>query len=86
MPREIADYSARNDLALALYPSAEAQAGAIADDIAYDAHDIDDGLRAHMFTVDDLAELPLVADLLAGSTPATHTLRRCGGHTKWCAG
>jgi dGTPase len=65
VPREIADYSARNDLALVLYPSAEAQAGAIADDIAYDAHDIDDGLRAQMFTVDDLAELPVVADLLA---------------------
>jgi dGTPase len=65
VPREIADYSARNDLALALYPSAEAQAGAIADDIAYDAHDIDDGLRAQMFAVDDLAGLPLVADLLA---------------------
>ena len=47
--REITEYSARQDLRLAEYPSAEAQAGAIADDIAYDAHDIDDGLRAAMF-------------------------------------
>lgn len=45
--------------------SAEAQAAAIADDIAYDAHDIDDGLRAELFTVDDLAQVPLIGDLLA---------------------
>jgi dGTPase len=61
----ILDYSAVQDLKLALYPSAEAQAGAIADDIAYDAHDIDDGLRARMFAIDELAALPLIADILA---------------------
>jgi dGTPase len=61
----ILDYNARQDLELALHPSAEAQAGAIADDIAYDAHDIDDGLRAQMFAIDDLAALPLVGDILA---------------------
>ena len=44
-----------HDLELWSYPSAEAQAGAIADDIAYDAHDIDDGLRAELFALDDLA-------------------------------
>jgi dGTPase len=58
-------HEALQDLKLALYPSAEAQAGAIADDIAYDAHDIDDGLRARMFAVDELAALPLIADILA---------------------
>jgi dGTPase len=63
--REIAEYSARQDLVLDQFPSAEAQAGAIADDIAYDAHDIDDGLRAGMFSVDDLREVPLVRDVLA---------------------
>jgi dGTPase len=61
----ILDYNVRQDLELALYPSAEAQAGAIADDIAYDAHDIDDGLRAQMFAVDELAALPLIEDILA---------------------
>src|SRR5262249_22476811 len=61
----IVDYNAVQDLELALYPSAEAQAGAIADDIAYDAHDIDDGLRARMFAIDELAALPLIGDILA---------------------
>jgi len=61
----ILEYNARQDLELALYPSAEAQVGAIADDIAYDAHDIDDGLRAQMFAIDELAELPLIGDTLA---------------------
>jgi dGTPase len=65
VPREIIDYCARQDLALAQFPSAEAQAGAIADDIAYDAHDIDDGLRAGMFSVEDLGEVPLLRDILA---------------------
>jgi len=62
--QEISEYCARQDLALAQFPSAEAQAGAIADDIAYDAHDIDDGLRAGMFSIDDLRELPLISDIL----------------------
>jgi dGTPase len=60
----IMDYNARQDLELALYASAEAQAGAIADDIAYDAHDIDDGLRARMFGIDELAAVPLLGDIL----------------------
>lgn len=61
----ILDYNARHDLQLSLYASAEAQAGAIADDIAYDAHDIDDGLRAQMFVVEELGAVPLIADILA---------------------
>src|SRR5216684_2200863 len=61
----ILDYNALQDLELALYPGAEAQAGAIADDIAYDAHDIDDGLRAELFTLDDLDGVPLMGDVLA---------------------
>jgi dGTPase len=63
--QEITEYCACQDLALAQFPSAEAQAGAIADDIAYDAHDIDDGLRAGMFSIDDLREVPLIRDVLA---------------------
>ena len=46
-------------------PSLEAQVAALADDIAYDNHDIDDGLRAGFLTVDDLMELPLLADRYA---------------------
>jgi dGTPase len=65
LPRAIAEYSRAHDLQLWSYPSVEAQCGAIADDIAYDAHDIDDGLRAEMFAIDDLAGLPLIGDLLA---------------------
>jgi dGTPase len=54
------------DIPLSDHASAEAQAAAIADDIAYDAHDIDDGLRAELFEVDDLATVSLVAEVLAG--------------------
>jgi dGTPase len=64
VPRGIAEYSRVHDLELWSYPSAEAQAGAISDDIAYDAHDIDDGLRAEMFSIEDLAEVPLIGDIL----------------------
>jgi dGTPase len=60
----ILDYCGLQDLELWRYSSAEAQAGAIADDIAYDAHDIDDGLRAGLFPIDDLAHLPLAGDIL----------------------
>jgi dGTPase len=64
LPRAIADYVRLNDLELWSYPSAEAQAAAIADDIAYDAHDIDDGLRADLFGLHELAPLPLVGGIL----------------------
>ena len=45
-------------------PSAEAQVAALADDIAYDAHDIDDGLRADLFTLDDIAAVGIVGDIV----------------------
>ena len=47
------------------HASAEAQIAALADDIAYCNHDLDDGLRANLFTVDDLAGLPLVGGVFA---------------------
>ena len=61
----ILDYDRLQPLDLADQPSLEAQAAAIADDIAYDAHDIDDGLRAGLFTLADIrAGVPFVEGLL----------------------
>lgn len=60
LPSTIADYVAGHDLELATWPSGEAQVAAMSDDIAYNNHDIDDGLRAGLFTVKDLDEVPLV--------------------------
>src|SRR5579884_2646329 len=51
------------DLELESWPSLEAQIAAISDDIAYDNHDIDDGLRAGLLAIDELIELPLVGRL-----------------------
>ncbi len=66
VPHGIAAYQKTQDLELWSFASAEAQVAALADDIAYDAHDIDDGLRAGLFTLDDLAGVPFVGDVLAG--------------------
>lgn len=66
VPAPILAYNAIQDLELWSQPSAEAQAAALADDIAYDAHDIDDGLRADLFTLDDIAEVPIVGDIVRG--------------------
>lgn len=63
LPRTIAEYVKGHDLALATWPSAEAQVAALSDDIAYNNHDIDDGLRAGLFAVKDLAEVPLVGPM-----------------------
>jgi dGTPase len=65
VPQAVREYAAVQDLELWSFAAAEAQAAAIADDIAYDAHDIDDGLRADLFSVDDIAAVPLVGGLLA---------------------
>ena len=64
VPRAILDFNAGYDLWLWSHASLEAQAAALADDIAYDAHDLDDGLRAGLFTLDDLKAVPFLADLL----------------------
>lgn len=56
----VAAYAQGHDLALHLQPSAEAQVAALADDIAYSNHDLDDGLRADLFTIEQLLDLPLV--------------------------
>jgi dGTPase len=64
LPAPIVEGAARSGIALTGHATAEAQAAAIADDIAYDAHDIDDGLRAGLFALDDLADAPLLAAIL----------------------
>jgi dGTPase len=64
-PPYVAEYNARHDLHLNTYPSAEAQVAALADDIAYHSHDLDDGWRAQLFDLGDLAALPLVGAALA---------------------
>jgi len=56
----IAAYNVRHDLRLDTYAGPEAQVAALSDDIAYNNHDIDDGLRAGLFAVSDLADVPLV--------------------------
>ena len=64
LPFGIAAYAERQDLQLGSFASAEAQAAALADDIAYDAHDLDDGLRAGLFGLPDLREVPFLDGLL----------------------
>ncbi|MEA2879292.1 MAG: dGTPase [Hyphomicrobiales bacterium] len=64
VPQGIADYDAASTLALWSHASAEAQVAAIADDIAYDAHDLDDGLRADLFSLADLSGVPVIGGLM----------------------
>jgi dGTPase len=65
LPYALADYTARHDLELATHAGAEAQVAALSDDIAYNNHDLHDGLRAGLFTDDEIAALPIVGDCLA---------------------
>ena len=64
VPGAILDFDQHFPLELASFASAEAQAAAIADDVAYNAHDIDDGLRADLFSISDLKDVPFVGDLV----------------------
>ncbi|MCJ2013088.1 deoxyguanosinetriphosphate triphosphohydrolase [Methylobacterium sp. J-076] len=64
IPAAILEYDAVNPLDLALHAGPEAQAAALADDIAYAAHDLDDGLRAGLFDLSDLTAVPFLAGLL----------------------
>lgn len=59
----ITQYNQKHDLELANYPSLEAQISSLADDIAYNNHDIEDGIRAELFSIEDLFELPLVGEI-----------------------
>jgi len=69
VPPTIRAYVREHDLELKTWPGAEAQVAALADDIAYNNHDIDDGLRAELFSISDLADVPLAG-------PVLHEVRR----------
>jgi dGTPase len=61
-PYPLAEYDALHPLALGTHASLEAQVAALADDIAYNNHDLHDGLRAELFSTDELAELPILRE------------------------
>ncbi len=65
LPIPIQEFNQEFDLELTSYASCEAQVAALSDDIAYNNHDIDDGLRAGLFAPEDLAEVPLVGPVFA---------------------
>jgi len=62
LPWAVAAYQSTHDLELDTYASAEAQVAAISDDVAYNSHDLHDGLRAELFSTDELADLPILSD------------------------
>jgi dGTPase len=85
LPAFIRSYDQTHPLELWTQSSAEAQAAAIADDIAYNAHDIDDGLRSGILAFEELSEVPFLAELIGGidraypgleRVRATHELQR----------
>jgi dGTPase len=79
LPVAIEDYVARHDLELHTRASAEAQVAALSDDIAYVNHDLHDGLRAGLFTLEDAMALPVVGDCFAevdAAYPGLEPLRR----------
>jgi dGTPase len=63
--RAVAEFDADYPLGLSSYASAEAQVAALADDIAYNNHDVDDGLQAGLFGLEDLAQVPLIGPSIA---------------------
>ena len=65
LPHALAQYNEKHDLELHTYASCEAQVAALADDIAYNNHDLHDGLRAELFSTYEIAELPILRDCFA---------------------
>lgn len=65
LPKTVRDFCHTWDLEVTTFAGLEAQVAAIADDIAYNTHDIDDGHRAGLFRLEDLSDLPLFGPALA---------------------
>ncbi|SMX45311.1 deoxyguanosinetriphosphate triphosphohydrolase [Maliponia aquimaris] len=65
VPHALAEYNAGHDLELHTHASAEAQVAALSDDVAYNNHDLHDGLRAGLFTEEEISPLPIVRDAYA---------------------
>ncbi|MDG2523108.1 deoxyguanosinetriphosphate triphosphohydrolase [Caulobacter segnis] len=63
--KAVVDFNAGYDLELGGWAGAEAQVAALSDDIAYNNHDVDDGLQAGLFTLDELMDVPLIGPILA---------------------
>lgn len=79
LPHALSGYNALHDLELDTHASAEAQVAALSDDIAYNNHDLHDGLRAGLFTEAEIAELPMVGPAYAAVDqlyPDTDSYRR----------
>jgi dGTPase len=62
----IAEFDAEYELRLATWASAEAQVAALSDDIAYNNHDVDDGVQAGLFHLRELLDVPLIGPILHG--------------------
>ncbi|GGX61719.1 deoxyguanosinetriphosphate triphosphohydrolase-like protein [Tateyamaria omphalii] len=65
LPYALAEYDAEHDLELGTHASAEAQVAALSDDIAYNNHDLHDGLRAGLFAEADICDLPMIGPAFA---------------------
>ncbi|SEO53404.1 dGTPase [Salinihabitans flavidus] len=76
LPYALADYNAVHDLELHTHASAEAQVAALSDDIAYNNHDLLDGLHAGLFTQEEITGLPIVGDAFAKVDAAWPGLER----------
>ncbi len=86
LPAALVEYNARHDLWLHTHASAEAQVAAIADDVAYNHHDLHDGLRSGLFTEQDLMGCPSPGPPLPRWTACIPASTGCGGGTRRCAG
>ncbi len=79
LPFAVREYAEQQDLLLWSWPSAEAQVAAIADDIAYDAHDLDDGMRAGLLSFEAMKAVPYlkrILDEVDGKYPGLEDARR----------
>jgi dGTPase len=78
LPVTIAAFQNSFDLEIETHAGVEAQIAAMSDDIAYNTHDIEDGIRAGFFSLDELSELPLAGDIVrevTGRNPGLDTGR-----------